>query len=114
MSLAAALLLAGAQPALAKDGDCGWVHGRYAVYNGSSVHRIWMIGTHRMLSLDMDQEDIPAQFLPLYKSKEFEPVGNAILGDFYVCASGRRIAGRMQKVKLKRARNLRVVDYQAP
>jgi hypothetical protein len=50
----------------------------------------------------------------LYKSKEFEPVGNAILGDFYVCASGRRIAGRMQKVKLRRVRNLRVVDYQAP
>jgi hypothetical protein len=67
-----------------------------------------------MLSLDMDQEDIPAQFLPLYTSKEFEPVGSAILGDFYVCASGRRITGRMQRVKLKRARNLRVVDYQAP
>jgi len=114
MILLAALLLAGGQPALSKDGDCGWVHGRYAVYNGSAVHRIWMIGAHRVLSLDMDQEDIPAQFLPLFKSKAFEPVGNAILGDFYVCASGRRIAGRMQKVKLKEARNLRVVEFQAP
>ena len=114
MIFLAALLLAGGQPALSRDGDCGWVHGRYAVYNGSAVHRIWMIGTNRMLSLDMDQEDIPAQFLPLFKSREFEPVGNGILGDFYVCASGRRIAGRMQKVKLKETRNLRVVEFQAP
>jgi hypothetical protein len=113
MILLAALLASG-QPALAEAGDCGWVHGRYAVYNGSAVHRIWIIGTNRMLSLDMDQEDIPAQFLPLFKSRSFEPVGSAIIGDFYVCASKRRVAGRMQGVKLKRARNLRVVDYQAP
>jgi hypothetical protein len=113
MILLAALLASG-QPVLAKAGDCGWVHGRYAVYNGSAVHRIWVIGTHRMLSLDMDQEDIPTQFLPLFKSRRFEPVGSAILGDFYVCASKPRISGRMQSVQLKRARNLRVVDYRAP
>jgi len=110
MSLIAALLLAGAQPALAKAGDCGWVHGRYAIANGSRVHRIWMIGTNHELNLDVADE-APGEPRPLkhiLATPGYEPWSDRLFGDFYVCARERRIRGHMQTVHLIRARNLRI------
>ena len=79
----------------AKIGQCGWVHGRYAVYNGSNVRRIWVIGTD-------DDEDVP----PAISSYRQDPAGGALFGDFYVCAREPSRHGRMQHVRLRRARNL--------
>ena len=114
MSLIAAALLAGGQPLLAKAGDCSWVRGRYAVYNGSGVHRIWMIGTTHMLSLDVGDEAIPPQFQRFYDTNRFQPLGSRIFGDFYVCAVERRIPGHQQHVHLEKTKNLRIVTYPLP
>jgi hypothetical protein len=114
MTLSAALLLASsavhAQPALANVGDCGWVHGRYVVANGSRIHRIWMIGTGHVLSLDFSEgaEGTAADpFRRLYD--RFTPSKDEIFGDFYVCARERRLPEHMQSVHLKRMNNLRIV-----
>jgi hypothetical protein len=109
MTLLAALLLAGGQPALANAGDCGWVHGRYSLYNGAGVRRIWMIGTRHTLNLYDEDEELPAAIVRLEKSGEFSPASDEIYGDFYVCARERRIPGHMQHVRFKDAKRLRVV-----
>lgn len=98
------------QPQLTHAGDCGWVHGRYSVANGSRIHRIWMIGTDHMLSLDIpdEGEGTPADpFRDMYG--RFAPLKDNIFGDFYVCARERRIPGHMQTVHLKRMKNLRII-----
>ena len=110
MSLIAALLLAGAQPALAKAGDCGWVHGRFSVTNGSMIHRIWVIGTSHMLSLDIPDEGEGSAVDPFrHLYDRFTPFEDDIFGDFYVCARERRVPGHMQSVHLKRMKNLLIV-----
>lgn len=110
MSIIIAMILAGGQPALAKAGDCGWVHGRFSVTNGSMIHRIWVIGTSHVLSLDIPDEgegSAADPFRHLYD--RFTPFEDDIFGDFYVCARDRRIQGHMQSVHLKRMKNLRIV-----
>lgn len=112
MNLLAALALASAQPALGNVGDCGWVHGRYVTTNGSRIHRIWMIGTTHLLSLDVPDEgegSVAGPFRRLYD--RFTPFQDEIFGDFYVCARERRIRGHMQTVHLKRMKNFRIVRY---
>jgi hypothetical protein len=110
MSLIAALLLAGAQPRLVKVGDCGWVHGRFNVTNGSRIHRIWMIGTGHVLSLDFPDEGEGSAADPFRRLYDrFTPFKDEIFGDFYVCARGLRIQGHMQSVHVKRMKNLRIV-----
>jgi hypothetical protein len=101
------LLLASSIPSLASLGDCGWVHGRYGVANGSMIHRIWIIGTHHELNLDVPDEATPLKrFLG---SSEYDPTANRLIGEFYVCARERRVAGHMQRVHLERAKALRIV-----
>jgi hypothetical protein len=99
------LLIGGAAPATlppAKSGQCGWVHGRYAVYNGSSVRRIWVIATHRVVALADDDQDIP----PEIAQYQQDPAGGALFGDFYVCALEPSRPGHMQHIRLGRTRNL--------
>jgi hypothetical protein len=110
MSVIAAMLLASAQPALAKAGDCGWVHGRFGISNGSSIQRIWMIGTSHMLALYDDDTYYPPSMRRLVDSKSFVPFETDIYGDFRVCARQRRISGHMQHVQLKAAKNLIAVQ----
>ena len=83
-------------------GQCGWVHGRYAVYNGSSVRRIWVIGTHRIVALADDDQDLP----PAIASYQQDPSGGAVYGDFYVCAREANRPGHMQHVRLLRTDHL--------
>jgi hypothetical protein len=117
MSLIAALLLAGAQPQLAKVGDCGWVHGRYVEANGSRIHRIFMLGTGHALSIDIPDEgdeSIPAALKRYYDAGQFRPFKTDMFADFYVCTRERRVQGSMQRVDLKKARNVRIVTYPDP
>jgi hypothetical protein len=116
MSLFALLLLASsavhAQPALARAGDCGWVHGHYVVANGSRIHRIFVLGTGHALSLDFPDEGegtVRDPFRHLYGRGRFTPFQDEIYGDFYVCARERHVSGHMQWVHLLRMKNLRIV-----
>jgi hypothetical protein len=114
MSLIAALLLAGGQPQLARAGDCGWVHGRYAEANGTRVHRIYVLGTGHALNVDIPDEgvgSVPTVLQRYFKSGQFRPQRSEILADFFVCARERRIAGAMQRIALKKVRNVRIVSY---
>ena len=110
MMFLTALALAGAQPALAEIGNCSWVHGRYAVANGSRIHRIFVLGTGHALSLDIPDEGEGSAADPIrHLYDRFTPFEDEIIGDFYVCARERRINGHMQSVHLKRMKNWRIV-----
>ena len=112
MILLTALALAIVQPELAKAGDCGWVHGRYVVANGSRIHRIFVLGTGHALSLDIPDEGEGSRADPFrHLYGRFTPFRDDILGDFYVGARERRIAGHMQSVHLARMTNLRIVRH---
>jgi len=114
MSLLLSLFLAAAQPqrhpALARAGDCGWVHGRFNFANGSSIQRIWVIGTNHMLALHDDDDYYPPSMQRLVKSGRFVPFEHYMYGDFLVCACEQRIEGHMQHVRFKAAKNLIVVS----
>lgn len=113
MTFLAALLLASstihAQPALARAGDCGWVHGRFVVANGSMIHRIWMIGTNHELNLDVDDEATSPPLARIFESKGYDPTTDLLFGYFYVCARERRVPEHMQRVHLERVKNLHIV-----
>jgi len=69
--LAALTLAAGVASAQApprRTGDCAWVQGRFAVYNGSSVRRIWIVGTRRIVAIpDDDPAPLPATLMAFEK-----------------------------------------------
>lgn len=91
----------------ARSNQCGWVHGRFAIYNGSSVRRIWVIGTSRIIALTDDDNDIPPA-IERYQREATERRGkeDGLFGDFYVCARERRRSGWMQHVRLRRTKKL--------
>jgi len=101
-----ALLLAvsahAVQPTLAKAGNCGWVHGKFAFWNGSGIRRIWVIGTRHVLNLHDADENVPDR---RFSMKNVWP-GEVYYGDFRVCARERFIPGHMQPVQLKEFKNL--------
>ncbi|HEX8193117.1 MAG TPA: hypothetical protein VF552_09470 [Allosphingosinicella sp.] len=107
LAAAAAAALAAAAPANAppqRAGECRWVHGRFAIYNGSGLRRIWVIGTRRIISLwDHDEQVPPA--IARYQG-DANPDRAPLFGDFYVCALERSRPGHMQHVRLLRTRNL--------
>lgn len=102
--LALAASTANAPPARA--GQCRWVHGRYAIYNGSGVRRIWVIGTRRIISLYDDDEDVPSEIDRYAREESHGTDGTGLYGDFYVCAREHSRPGWMQHVRLVRTRNL--------
>jgi hypothetical protein len=89
-------------------GQCGWVHGRFAIYNGSGVRRIWVIGTSHMLNLYDSDEDVPHDLDAFNGSWTTfgGTLSDALYGDFYVCALERYRSGHMQHVGIRRVRNL--------
>jgi hypothetical protein len=109
ISLLAALALSASSPNSppARTGECKWIHGRYAIYNGSSLRRIWPIGTNRIIALDDEDQDIPPE-MERYQAHNTEHYGfaDALFGDFYVCAREPSRPGHMQHVRLVRTRNL--------
>ncbi len=109
MNFLAAVLLASSavhvQPTLAKAGDCGWVHGRFAFWNGSGIRRIWVVGTRHYLNLHDTDDDVPDHRFSMDNAWPHEHY----YADFYVCAQQRFIPGHMQRVGLKAVRRLVVV-----
>ncbi len=81
-----------------KTGECGWVHGRYAAYNGSGVRRIWVIGTNHVLNLRDDDQDVSAELKVGFEKR--------LYGKFLVCAVEAFRPGHMQHVQVRQARNL--------
>jgi hypothetical protein len=106
----AAVALGAAAPANAppqRAGECRWVLGRYAVYNGSGVRRIWVMGTRRIVVLHDDDSNVPPA-IERYHARPDPGYGldDALFGDFYVCARENSRPGWMQHVRLLRTRNL--------
>ncbi len=104
--LLAAALAAAAPPGNAppqRAGQCRWVHGRYAIYNGSGVRRIWVIGTRRIIALYDSDEQLPPA---IERYQRDAPHYDPLFGDFYVCAREHSRPGWMQHVRLLRTRNL--------
>ena|SRR5579875_886099 len=105
-SFVLALLAASAVPLpAAQPGQCGWVHGRFAVANGSSIRRIWIIGTHRVVALYDDDKNVPPEIERYDRNGWSE---EPLFGDFRICAREPRRPGRMQHVRLTATRNLRL------
>ena len=111
LPLLVSLLLAGAAPTNApplREGDCRWVHGRYAIYNGSSLRRIWIIGTRRIVALRDEDAAVPPE-IERYQHgfASYGSFEDALFGDFFVCALEGSRPVRMQHVRLERTRNLK-------
>jgi hypothetical protein len=106
LSLALALLAATAAPLpAAKPGQCGWVHGRFSVYNGSGIQRIWIIGTHRMIAMRDDDDRAPPEIARYERSGAY--LKGDLFGDYRICAREPRRAGHMQHVYVTATRNIR-------
>ncbi|MBX9883156.1 MAG: hypothetical protein K2X73_14445 [Sphingomonas sp.] len=92
LALAAALILASPSmigpPRIA--GDCKWVRGRFDVWNGSSVRRIWIIGTHRLIALRDEDGDVPKEIRDYVYSGPFLLKADGLFGYFRVCAGAER------------------------
>lgn len=80
---------------------CYKVRGRLSYYNGTPSTRIWIVGTHRMLSLPGEDRDLPANVKALLK--DFD---DNIFGDFVVCPLKKYQKGHMQAVFVKSASHL--------
>ena len=91
----------------ARTGQCVWVHGRFAVYNGSSIQRIWIIGTRRIIALSDYDKSVPPEIRAYERiASEKQNWGQDLYGDFHVCALEPSRPGRMQHVRMLRTRNL--------
>ena len=88
-------------------GECGWVYGRYGVYNGSGLSRIWIVGTNHIVN-QRDGLPLPAE-LSLASGSYPGLGGNVrdrVFGEFFICAEARYKGGHMQHVVIKRTRQL--------
>jgi hypothetical protein len=103
--LIAALLLAVSEPPL-RTGDCRWVHGRFNLWDGSSVRRIWIIGTHRIVALRDEDSDVPPVIKRYLYSGFYPTKADGLFGDFKVCALEPNQMGHMQHVRLQATENL--------
>jgi len=106
IGLAMMLAASAAQPVAlppARPGQCGWVRGRYRVYNGSGLRRIWIIGTTRIVAMRDDDPYEP----PMIRKNGV--MGNALYGQFLVCAREPSKPGHMQHVRIKATKNIVVV-----
>jgi hypothetical protein len=91
----------------ARAGQCGWVHGRFSVANGSSIQRIWVIGTRRIIALSDYDKSVPPEIRAYERiASEKENWGQDLYGDFHVCALEPSRPGWMQHVRMLRTRNL--------
>jgi len=95
--------------ALAVQPQCRTVHGRLFAANGNPALRIWVIGSRRVLGVDVDQDLSLAQ-LPANVRRLWLPAGDlfgtSVYGDFQVCSREPQRPGKMQKVRVAHARNL--------
>ncbi len=86
-------------------GDCRWVHGRFAVFNGSSVQRIWIVGSKHTVAVPDDYADVPKVIRDYEAQGPFLRLEDALFADFRVCALENEIPGHMQHVRISDVRN---------
>lgn len=86
-------------------GECHWVHGRFAVYNGASVQRIWIIGTKRLVAIPDDDPAIPEVIRSYENLGPFDRFEDALFADFRICALEDNKPGHMQLVRVTDVRN---------
>jgi hypothetical protein len=90
-------------------GTCGWasdkfvgpcyqVRGRLSFYNGTPSTRIWIIGTHRMLGVRSEDQNLPPNVKKLLKGFD-----DRIFADFSVCPLTKERPGRMRIVFVQAA-----------
>lgn len=82
-------------------GPCYKIKGRLSYYNGAPSTRIWIVGTHRMLGIPGEENELPPNVEVLLK--DFD---DNIFGDFVVCPLSPERPGRMQMVLVKSASHL--------
>jgi hypothetical protein len=73
------------------------VHGRLSIYNGNPSHRIWIIGTHRLLGVSESIDEVPSmpkELFPLLSSQR------EVYGDFVVETVTPYKQGSMQMVRI--------------
>jgi hypothetical protein len=87
-------------------GECRWVHGRFNLWNGSSVRRIWIIGTDRIVALRDEDTDVPAVIEKYLDARAYLKKSDGLFGDFEVCAVEPSWPGHMQHVRLRAAKDL--------
>lgn len=85
---------------------CKWVHGRFDVWNGSSVRRIWVIGTHHLLALRDEDDSAPRVLQKYVYAGPHLGKANGLFGNFRVCALEPSRAGHMQHVRVLAADHL--------
>lgn len=106
MFLIAAALLAILGPPK-QTGECRWVHGRFNLWNGSSVRRIWIIGTHRIVALRDGDADAPAVIKSYLYGGFYPAKADGLFGEFDICALEPNQPGHMQHIRLRSTKNLR-------
>lgn len=87
-------------------GACKWVYGRFNVWNGSSVRRIWIIGTRRLIALRDEDDDVPQQVRDYIYAGPYSLKTDGLFGDFRVCALESNRNGHMQHIRLTAVRRL--------
>jgi len=109
MFLVTIALFAASLPAnipLRSTGACTWVRGRFNVWNGSGVRRIWVIGTHRLLALRDSDDSVPKAIDDYVSSGPYVLKADGLYGDFKVCALEPRRLRQMQHVRVIAVRRL--------
>jgi hypothetical protein len=104
LSLAVMAALATLQTPPAHTGDCKWVHGLYVIANGSSVRRVWIIGSHRVVAHYDDENTDISRAIQRYESLHSDSEG--LYGDFHICAVENNRPGHMQHVRIDGMRRL--------
>lgn len=108
IAIAAALLIlpaqAGSPPRVTE--SCKWVRGRFNVWNGSGVRRIWVIGTHRLIALRDEDENAPKEIQDYVYSGPYRLKADGLFGEFHVCPVEPHRAGHMQHVRIIGTRRL--------
>jgi hypothetical protein len=80
-------------------------------YNGAPAFRIWPVGTHRVLGVnvpggeDSGNPPFPAE-VNAARGPQFDAFGTALFGDYLVCPFSRPRVGWMRFVCVARARRV--------
>jgi hypothetical protein len=79
-------------------GPCYHVRGRLSYYNGTPSTRIWVVGTHHMLAVTGEDQELPPDVKRLLKGFD-----DQIFADFTVCPLLKERPGSMGSVFVKSA-----------
>lgn len=103
------LLASTSAPFPVRAGACAWVKGQFAIYNGSSIQRLHIMGTRHFVALRDDDDFYPPALRRVWNSGKFIPgSGRRIFGAFKICAIEHWVPGRLQHVRLADVGNLAV------